>query len=95
MERAERLLKEGVLPQQASDDARSTLEQAENRQNIAKSQFSVSEAKISQAQAAVEQAQATVERAEEEFNNRHHSLADQGDRALARCRNRQPRLVHP
>ncbi len=69
MERAERLLKEGVLPQQAYDDARSTLEQAENRQNVAKSQFSVSEAKISQAQAAVEQAQATVERAEEELNN--------------------------
>lgn len=69
MERAERLLKEGVLPQQSYDDARSTLEQAENRQNVAKSQFSVSEAKISQAQAAVEQAQATVERAEEELND--------------------------
>ena len=69
MERAERLLKEGVLPQQAYDDARSTLEQAENRQNIARSQLSVSEAKISQAQAEVAQAEASVERAEEEHNN--------------------------
>jgi HlyD family secretion protein len=69
MERAERLLKEGVLSQQSYDDARSALEQAENRQNIAQSQLSVSQAKISQAQAEVAQAEAAVERAEEELNN--------------------------
>ena len=68
-ERAERLLKEGVLPQQAYDDARSNLEQAENRRNVARSQLSVSQARISQAQAEVAQAEAAVERAEEELNN--------------------------
>ena len=44
-ERAERLLREGVLPQQSFDDSRSALELAQNRQNIARSQLSVSEAK--------------------------------------------------
>jgi len=69
MERAERLLKEGVLPQQTYDDTRSNLEQAENRRNVARSQLSVSQARISQAEAEVAQAQAAVERAEEELNN--------------------------
>jgi len=69
MERAERLLKEGVLPQQTYDDTRSALEQAENRRNIARSQLSISQAKISQAQADVAQAQAAVDRTGEELNN--------------------------
>jgi len=68
-ERSERLLKEGVLPQQSHDDTRSALEQAVNRQNVARSQISVSQAKVSQAQAEVAQAQATVDRAEEELTN--------------------------
>jgi len=67
-ERAERLLKEGVLPQQSYDDARSAYEQALNRQNIARAQLSVSEAKVAQAKAEVAQAQAAVDRSEEELN---------------------------
>jgi HlyD family secretion protein len=67
-DRAERLLKEGVLPQQSYDDARSSYELASNRQNIARAQLTVSEAKVSQAKAEVAQAQAAVDRAEEELN---------------------------
>src|SRR5262245_40951080 len=67
-ERSERLLKEGVLPQQSYDDTRSAYEQALNRQNIAKAQLSVSEARVAQAKAEVAQAQAAVERSEEELN---------------------------
>ncbi len=68
-ERAEKLLKEGVLPQQSYDDSRSALDLAVNRQNIARSQLSVSEARISQARAEVAQAQAAVDRSAEELNN--------------------------
>ncbi len=67
-ERAEKLLAEGVLPQQSYDDARSAYEQALNRQNVARAQLSVSEAKLAQARAEVSQAQAAVDRAEEELN---------------------------
>ncbi len=67
-ERAEKLLKEGVLPQQSFDDSRSAYEQALNRQNVARAQLSVSEAKVAQAKAEVAQAQAAVDRAEEELN---------------------------
>ncbi|MCI0337092.1 MAG: efflux RND transporter periplasmic adaptor subunit [Acidobacteria bacterium] len=67
-ERSEKLLKEGVLPQQSYDDTRSAYEQALNRQNIARAQLSVSEAKVAQAKAEVAQAQAAVDRAEEELN---------------------------
>lgn len=68
-ERAEKLYREGVLPQQSYDDARSAFEQAVNRQNIARSQLSVTEAKIAQARAEVAQAQAAVDRANEELDN--------------------------
>jgi HlyD family secretion protein len=67
-ERAERLLKDGVLPQQSYDDARSAHELALNRQNVARAQLSVSQAKVAQAKAEVAQAQAAVDRAEEELN---------------------------
>jgi HlyD family secretion protein len=67
-ERAEKLLKEGVLPQQSFDDSRSAYEQAQNRQNVARAQLQVSEAKVAQARAEVAQAQAAVDRAEEELN---------------------------
>src|SRR5499426_406259 len=60
-ERAEKLLKDGVLPQQSYDDTRSALELALNRQNVARAQLSVSGAEVAQAQAA-------VDRAEEELN---------------------------
>ncbi|MEP7340270.1 MAG: efflux RND transporter periplasmic adaptor subunit [Acidobacteriota bacterium] len=67
-ERAEKLLKEGVLPQQSYDDSRSAYDQAANRQNVARAQLSVSEAKVSQARAEVAQAQAAVDRAVEELS---------------------------
>jgi HlyD family secretion protein len=67
-DRAERLLKEGVLPQQSYDDARSSYELASNRQNVARAQLTVSEAKVAQAKAEVAQAQAAADRAEEELN---------------------------
>jgi HlyD family secretion protein len=67
-ERAEKLLKDGVLPQQTYDDTRSAYELASNRQNVARAQLTVSSAKVTQARAAVAQAQAAVDRAEEELN---------------------------
>ena len=67
-ERAEKLLKDGVLPQQSFDDTRSAYELAVNRQSVARAQFSVSEAKIAQARAEVAQAQAAVDRSVEELN---------------------------
>jgi HlyD family secretion protein len=67
IERAEKLLRDGVLPQQSYDDTRSAYELALNRQNVARAQGSVIEAKVAQARAAVAQAQATVDRAEEEL----------------------------
>lgn len=67
-ERAEKLLKDGVLPQQSFDDSRSAYELAVNRQSVARAQFSVSEAKIAQAKAEVAQAQAAVDRSVEELN---------------------------
>lgn len=67
-ERSEKLLKEGVLPQQSYDDTRSSYEQAVNRQNVARAQLSVSEAKVAQAKAEVAQAQAAVDRSVEELS---------------------------
>ncbi len=49
-ERAEKLLKDGVLPQQSFDDTRSAHEMALNRQNIARAQLTVSEARVAQAE---------------------------------------------
>jgi HlyD family secretion protein len=69
VDRVEKLYKSGLVSQQEADDARRPLEQAENRQHVARSQLSVSQARIAQAEAGVAQAKATVERAEEELNN--------------------------
>jgi HlyD family secretion protein len=66
-ERAEKLLKDGVLPQQSYDDARSAYEMALNRQNVARAQGAVIEARVAQARAAVAQARAATDRAEEEL----------------------------
>ncbi|MBZ5537199.1 MAG: efflux RND transporter periplasmic adaptor subunit [Acidobacteriia bacterium] len=67
-ERAERLNKDGLITQQALDDARSALDMAVNRQNAASSQLSISQARIAQAKADVAQAQANVDRAQEELS---------------------------
>lgn len=67
-ERAEKLLKDGVLPQQSFDDSRSAYELAVNRQNVARAQLTVSDAKVAQAKAEVAQAQAAVDRSVEELS---------------------------
>lgn len=67
-ERAEKLLKDGVLPQQSFDDTRSAYELAVNRQNAARAQLAVSDAKVAQAKAEVAQAQAAVDRSVEELS---------------------------
>ncbi len=69
VERAEQLSREKLISQQTMDDARSALDQAVNRQAVAKSQLGVSEARVVQARAAVAQSQAAVDRAEEELTN--------------------------
>jgi HlyD family secretion protein len=69
VDRVEKLYKSGLVSQQEADDARRPLEQAENRQHVARSQLSVSQARIAQAEAGVAQAKAAVERSEEELNN--------------------------
>ncbi len=69
LERAQRLFKDGLIPQQTFDDAQRAVDLAENRQRAAQSQLSVTQARVSQAQAAIAQAQATVERAQEELDN--------------------------
>lgn len=69
VERADKLFKNGLISNQEIDDARRALEQAENRQQVARSQLGVSQARVSQAEAEVAQNRAAVERAEEELNN--------------------------
>lgn len=69
VERVEKLFKSGLISQQELDDGRRTLEQAENRQQAARTQIGVSQARVSQTEAEVAQYKAAVERSEEEFNN--------------------------
>ncbi len=68
-DRAELLLAEGLIGQQAFDDSRSALEQAQNRQRAARTQLNVTRARVEQARANIAQSQASVERAEEELDN--------------------------
>ena len=69
VERADQLWRDQLISQQHLDDARSALEQAVNRQAVAKSQLGVTEARVAQARASVAQAQAAVDRTEEELTN--------------------------
>ena len=69
VDRAEQLSRDKLISQQNMDDARNALEQAVNRQAVARSQLGVSEARVAQARAAVAQAQAAVDRSEEELTN--------------------------
>ncbi|HEX7485170.1 MAG TPA: efflux RND transporter periplasmic adaptor subunit [Vicinamibacterales bacterium] len=69
VERAEQLSRDKLISQQNMDDARSALDQAANRQAVARSQLGVSEARVAQARATVTQAQATVDRTAEELTN--------------------------
>src|SRR5437867_5018902 len=69
LERAEKLFKDGLIPQQKYDDVRMAVDIAVNRQRAAQSQLLVTQARVAQAQAAVAQAEAAVERAQEELDN--------------------------
>jgi HlyD family secretion protein len=69
VERADQLWRDQLISQQNLDDARSALEQAVNRQAVAKSQLGVTEARVAQARASVAQARAAVDRTEEELTN--------------------------
>jgi HlyD family secretion protein len=67
--RAEQLFEQKLVSQSALDDARSALEQAENRKRAAGGQLVISQAKLAEATALVAQSRAQVERAEEELAN--------------------------
>jgi HlyD family secretion protein len=68
-ERAKSLFDRKLIAQHELEEARTALDQAENRRRAAESQLSVAKARVSEASANVAQAQATVERAEEELAN--------------------------
>jgi HlyD family secretion protein len=68
-DRAQQLSEQRLVSQSALDEARTSLEQAENRQRAAQGQLVVSRARVTEAAAVVSQARAAVERAEEELAN--------------------------
>jgi len=69
VERADQLSRDKLISLQNLDDARSAMDQAVNRQAVAKSQLGVSDARVAQARATVAQSQAAVDRTEEELSN--------------------------
>jgi HlyD family secretion protein len=69
LDRSEQLSKEKLISNQTLDEARSALEQAANRQAIAKSQLGIGQARVAQSRATVAQARATVDRCDEELTN--------------------------
>jgi HlyD family secretion protein len=68
-ERAQRLHEEQLFSQSQLDEARSTFEQAENRQRSAKGQLAVARARVAESEAKVAQSRAAVSRAEEDLRN--------------------------
>ena len=68
-ERATSLFERKLIAQHDLEEARTALDQAENRRRAAGSQLSIARAKVAEAAANVAQAQAAVERAEEELAN--------------------------
>jgi len=69
VERADQLSRDKLISLQNLDDARSAMDQAVNRQAVAKSQLGVSDARVAQARATVAESQAAVDRTEEELSN--------------------------
>jgi HlyD family secretion protein len=67
LDRAQQLSAQKLVSQSALDDARSAVEQAENRQRASSGQLVIARARIAEAAANVAQASAAVERAEEEL----------------------------
>jgi len=68
-ERAQQLSAQKLVSQSQLDEAKSALEQAENRQRAASGQLVIARARVAEATANVGQAQAAVERAVEELAN--------------------------
>jgi HlyD family secretion protein len=69
VQRAESLFAQKLLSQAALDDARSSLDVAENRKHAAESQLAISAAKVAEAQAQVAQALAASDHAQEDLAN--------------------------
>ena len=69
LQRAESLFAQKLLSQAALDDARSSLDVAENRKHAAESQLAISSAKVAEAQAQVAQALAASDHAQEDLAN--------------------------
>jgi HlyD family secretion protein len=67
--RAQQLFDQKLVSQSALDEARTSLEQAENRQRAAAGQLVIARARVAEANANIAQARAAVERAEEELAN--------------------------
>lgn len=67
--RAQQLSDQKLVSQSALDEAKTTLEQAQNRQRAATGQLVIARARVAEAVANVAQARAAVERAEEELAN--------------------------
>ena len=68
-ERAQQLAEQKLVSQSQLDEAKSSLEQAENRQRAASGQLVIARARVAESTANVAQAHAAVERAEEELAN--------------------------
>ena len=68
-ERAQQLFSQKLVSQSQLEDAKSALDQAENRQRAAAGQLAVAEARVVEATANVAQSRAALERAEEELAN--------------------------
>jgi HlyD family secretion protein len=68
-QRAEQLAEQKLVSQSQLDEAKSALEQAQNRQRAAAGQLVIAKARVAEATANVGQARAAVERAEEELAN--------------------------
>ena len=67
--RAQQLFDQKLVSQSALDEAKTSLEQAENRQRAAAGQLVIARARVAEASANIAQARAAVERAEEELAN--------------------------
>ncbi len=69
LERARRMFKDGLIAQNARDDAEKNYEMALNRQKSATVNLGVAKAAIGRSEAGMEQAKAVVSRAEEDLRN--------------------------
>jgi HlyD family secretion protein len=67
-ERAQSMAKDGVVSQQALDDAQRNYELAVNKRDVARAQLVVAKAKITQAEASVAQNRATLAQLEEQLS---------------------------